>query len=585
MKKYLYSIFAAVLAVGCTHFDVEQSLPVEAAGVPTIVVNKVEDTSISATITAPEGSSFYSYAVMAGAEAQLDSATLFKLGYKSKAVANGTVNYKKNSKGFEVVAGSADKPLSRNADYTIYAVAANEQGTIGKVVAKTVHTTDGQAPKPSSLSAEGNVLTLKFSEAVSYNSGKPATAKYYASNLVKLNEEKDAIAEDGCMGDAKVAAEMAEDGASVKFTVTMADGSALPAGAIYAVSYPAGAFQDKAGNAMAALTSGPVAKDEKIAWANACSQIANKAWSLIDEDAESTTVPPSTEAFFYSIPEDVVFFEVNKDAKVSMKVEAATSSVVSEATYTLGYKSEWGFVDAASVAVVYPEGLQIDGGNNLTISFEEGVFVDIYGNKNAAFSHRYLYSFNFPKSAILGTYVNAGKSGYGAAYNEDPWSFTISESDDPKKGNVMVTEWYGMETKIYASFNKDNGLFEMPLYYESVSYEIAEDESVVIFWYTFGYYSCQQKQKTTLQLYMTEPGVFTEANDYPGYYYEIYTYPASGNLADIDEDKDFVDYDYNIFTPSFTKQGAEVASPKASAKNGVEKNYTTFEKVDIRRQK
>lgn len=448
MKKYLYSIFAAILAVGCTTFSVEQPLPVESAGVPTIAVGNVEDISITATITAPEGTSFYSYAVMAGAEAQLDSATLFQLGYKSKSVAYGTVNFKKN-KGIEVTAGSVEKPLTRNADYTIYAVVANEQGTIGKVVAKTVHTSDGQAPKPTSLSSEGNTVTLKFSEAVSYNSSKPATAKYYAPKLAELNEEKDAIAEDGCMGDAKVAAEMAADGASVKFTVTMADGSDLPAGAIYAVSYPAGAFQDKAGNAMAALTSGPVAKDEKIAWSNACAQIANKAWNLIDDDAENNLTAPSKKYYTYTIPEGVELYDYTEGANINMTVVVESATRKSEKSYDLKLLYDWGMMNETQLIVFYPDDIDIQGGSDLTITIAANSMVDIYGNPNAELKHAYLYSFGFTMDDFVGTYSYTGEDSDGWGHTEA--AVVVTEDPDTENG-LLFTDLFKSMTNFGANY-------------------------------------------------------------------------------------------------------------------------------------
>lgn len=435
MKKILYSILAVTLAVSCVSFKEEMSKEILPVGEPSITQVDLGETSLTVKITAPENTSFYSYAVMAGEAAQLDSASLFKLGYKSNSVAYGTVDYSKTAET-EVVAGSADKPLSRNADYTVYAVAANEQGTIGKVVSKTFHTGDSQIPSATSAKADGNVMTISFSEPVSYNSAKPVTAKYYAANLITLNEAKDALATTGEMGDAKATVAVADDQKSVAVTVTLADGNPLPDGAYYAVSYPAGAFKDAVDNEIKALASGPVAKEGKIAWSGAYAQIAKKAWSLTDDDAEAKTVAPSKTFFTYTIPEAVTLFKANDTAAASMKVVKESSAVSSEATYKLAYGAEWGIMSATQLIVMYPAAIDILGGDDLTVTIAEGSFEDIYGNTNEALTHEYLYSFGYKLADFTGTYTFAATSQYAGAQAEA--EVIIAPNDDPEVENGLV---------------------------------------------------------------------------------------------------------------------------------------------------
>lgn len=583
MKKYL-SIFAAVLAVGCTNFKVEESLPVETVDVPVITIQEVGETSITATIAGAEGTGFYSYAVMAGPAKQLDSASLYKLSYKSSSVAYGTFDYAVKKYGV-VVAGDADKPLSRDADYTIYAVSASKQGSIGSVVSKTVHTSDAQAPKPSGAAANGNVMTISFSEPVSYDSSKPVTAAFYAVNYVEINADKDGFDDDGKIDDAKAEVKLAADGKSIEVTVTQNDGSPLPAGAWYAVSYPKGAFKDNVGNEMGALVSGPaISSKGELTWKNAAAQIDNKEWEPIDDAKDATFVTPSQTMFSYSIPEGVVVFDTPKTGEVSMLVEMTSETRKTEDYYKLAGGTNWGFLSSTKFIAMYPADLYIEGGYYITVTIGKGAIVDIYGNENAEISHKYLYSFGYTIDGIAGTYVNSGASGYGPNYDEDPWTFTIAKSDDESKGNVMVTEWYGKEAKVYADFNVHTGVFTMPTYYEELSSQQFEDDGTnyVVFWYNFAYFSCSQKQKNDLELYMTELGKFTDGNDYPGYYYEIYLWPESGDPDDIDEDADFVDYDYNIFMPEFSKLEDD-APAAAPAKKAAAKSRPTFQKEVVTR--
>lgn len=609
MKKVFYSIFAAVLAVACTTFEVEEPLQIVNVDKPVISDVVVGETTISAKLTPKEGTSFYSYAVIAGPAAELDPSSLFKLGYKSKAVVSGTVDASKNA-SFTVEAGSAEKPLSRDADYTIYAVAASTQGTIGEIASQTVHTGDTDAPRATGTSAKGNVITVKFSEKVSLVEGKVPTAKYYALNLVKLNAAKTALASDGLQGDAKVVAALAADGKSADFTVTLADGKPLPDGALFAVSYPAGTFKDNLGNEMAGLNSGPAVDDQKIVWGGAVAQIATKAFALATKEENVDMVVDLTAPIVLTVPEGVTLFSADSKAKGSIVYEGEG--------YSSTYVSQAFVVSSATEVSLYPYFTGINApnrGDGISLTIPADYLTDIYGNKSSEFSlGPLLFSYGYTIADVVGEYENDGTSGYGPTYNEAPWSFVLAASDNASKGNVMVTSWYGMATKIYADFDLDRGIFTMPLYYEELEptlttmpakygsveeynaangtelsaddfaaltpEQITYDLPIVIFWYTYGYFCCSQKTKEDLVLYMTAAGEFTDGEDYPGYYYEIYKWPASGNSDDI-KDSDFVDYDYNVFNPEFSKKGS--APAPAHAARPANGGFKTFNKGNFRR--
>ena len=468
MKKYLYSIFAAVLAVGCTSFEEEQPLAVETVDAPTITVVKVEDTSVTATITAVEGTSFYSYAVIAGKAAELDATTLFKLGYKSKAVANGTVNFSKTP-AFELVAGTAEKPLTRDADYTIYAVAASEQGTIGEVVYKEFHTSDALSPSVGGASAVGNVATLKFSEKVTYDTSKPATAKYYAEKLVKLNGDKSDLASDGYMGDAKVVVEVAADGKSANFTVTLEDGSPLPNGAIYSVSYPEGAFKDNVENPIAGLTSGPVAKSSKIAWSGLVAQIATKPFALVPDEEDLPNIADLSTPITYSVPEDVTLFSYDKTMKGMVLYQGSNYETVYEVANVK-------LLSATQIAVLpYVDGMNAPArGEYIALAVPEKYLTDIYGNTSEAITiGPVIYSYGYKLEDFTGTYTFAATAQYGGAQAEA----SVVIAPDPEDEDYLMIynlfksttclddidsfEYYG--EPLYATFNVDNGIVNVEM--------------------------------------------------------------------------------------------------------------------------
>lgn len=537
MKKYILSLIAAVAVVGCTTFKDEASIPVVNPSDPTIAVNEVGDNGFSFTVSAAEGTGFYSYAVLKGTAQVLNPTNLLKVQYKS-GPACGTVDAAVSNPVKVDVEG-----LDFNTTYTIYAVAASAQGTVGKVVSKEVLTTDTLNPSPTTYSRNGNVITLTFSEAVTYKTFRTPTVKYYAVNNAVIAAGE--LVKDGFVGEGEAA--VAVSGKTATFTVTLDGTNPLPDGAYFTISYPEGAFVDALENKIPAITSAPgVTSAGALGFKGIYGRIANKAFELEDVVGKATVAPGETEIAF-GIPAGVTVYDFTEDADASITVESEETSKTVTTVYSLD--EEEFLLDEAKVTLVFPAGLEANPGDNLTFTVAEASIEDIYGNTNAAFETEYLFSYGFTIADIAGTYMNAGASGYGAAYNEPAWTFTIAESDDATEGNVMVTNYYGLDTKIYADFDYDTGIFTMPLYFEYINGEIDETEGTFTAWYTFGYYSCQKDEKNDLVLAMTESGVFTGANDYLGYYYEVYAMPESGNVEDIDEDNDFITYDYNIFRP------------------------------------
>ena len=465
----------------------------------------IGETTISAKLTPKEGTSFYSYAVLAGAAQELNPSTLLKVGYKKSAIVSGTVDATKNA-SFTIEAGSAAEPLSRDTDYTIYAVAASTQGTVGEIEYKTVHTGDTQVPSATGFSAKENVITLKFSEAVSIDESKALVAKYYAENLVAMNSGKTALASDGLVGDAKAVAKLAADGKSVDFTVTLPDDKPLPAGAIYTVSYPAGAFKDNVGNEIAALTSGPAVNNGAIVWGGLKGQIAKAAWSLVDNDAEGKIVLPAKSYFLYSFPADVTVYGASKAPAASIKVVSKKTSAV----YSLEYGVDWGLM-SGMVAIFYPDGFAISGGYDMTISIAAGAFVDIYGNESKALSHQYLYSYGYTVADVVGTYTFEGVSYFGATYDETG-AVVFEESDNAEKGNLMITTMFDMPcaSPLYCSLNVDTGILTIADWQVITPYVDGDDNGNI-------HFAVNGADEVTF--FLSEPGKLGDNSAWIGYYY------------------------------------------------------------------
>ncbi len=557
MKKLI--IIASALLFGlvaCTKFESESPIPVENATDPTITVTESGDTGFKATIAAAQGTGFYSYAVLPGGVQDLNPETLLKVGYK--APYEGTVDYAK-SPSYTV----RTEELSRNAKYTVYAVAASVQGTIGKVVAKEILTSDTQNPEILDKATKDSIFQILISESVSYVESKAVTADYYGVNSTAFKNEGTPV------GTAEVKVTVNED--IVTFEVVN-----LPDGAYYAINFPEGAFVDALNNPLPAVSSRIFINEEgKL---SASGLYGRKDLVNFDLDIFGgkpvTSVKNTTDAIWISVPEYVTVASADSKAVGEVTYVAETESHTYQTTYGL----DFGWNSRYNCALTYTNSGMAgrpdpERGNDVTIKIP--VFLtDIYGNKNNEFViGPFLFSYGYTLDDVLGTYVNPGASGFGAEYDEEPFSMVVEKSDNADKGNVMVTEYYGLPTKIYADFDFDLGTFTMPIYYEPLG--VVSSGNYFVLYYAFGYYSCMQDEGNDLQLVMTESGKFTDGNDYPGYYYEVYNKPASGNIGDLTND-DFAGlYDYNVFFPEFTRSAAGTASVSTKAPS---KEFKTFQK-------
>ena len=332
MKKYILSILAVAAVVGCTAFKDEASVPAVVPSDPTITVNEVSDDAVAFTITAAEGTGFYSYAIIAGVAQQLNATTLLKVGYKNSIDASTTDAAKAASIDVEV------EGLDFNAAYTIYAVAASKQGTVGKIVTKEFTTSDTVNPAQASYTKKENVITLTFSEAVTYNQECIPTVKYYAVNNAVIKDG--ALVNDGYVGEG--VAEVNASGKTVTVTVSLDDEKPLPAGAYYTVSYPEGTFVDALNNKCAAVSSRTgVTQAGALGFAGIYGRISTKEFALTSDEKKDIIVP-SEQAFYYGIPEGVQFSQLTSKAAASILVESTSASKTSKTTYNLTKNYDWG---------------------------------------------------------------------------------------------------------------------------------------------------------------------------------------------------------------------------------------------------
>lgn len=177
MKKILISILAvAAAAVSCTKFAEDAPIDFKDAAAPEVKAVTVADDKVNVTVTAKEGTCFFSYIVAEGIATEVDAVTLLKGEYSKAAIKQGDANVA------GVIdytsAGSIDialDGLAANTAYTVYAVASNTQGVVSEVAVATAVTTDGTAPELLGMKPEETdealVFTISFDDALKLGEG------------------------------------------------------------------------------------------------------------------------------------------------------------------------------------------------------------------------------------------------------------------------------------------------------------------------------------------------------------------------------------------------------------------------------
>lgn len=221
MKKIFLVLSVALLSLaGCTKF-VEETIPADVAkksgeasqvAAPSIELVAVEDptfntdTEFKVKVTPGKGDNYYSFAIVKGAIAGADAETILTQGYKGKSITVKVIIDEVETEiplcGSFKASVQADTTvyaydLTPNTDYTVYAVANNENGTLSEVTTLKVTTTDQEPPVPYTVSASGKkswgidgskledgTIVITFDDPISFTDAlKEGTKKFYATYL------------------------------------------------------------------------------------------------------------------------------------------------------------------------------------------------------------------------------------------------------------------------------------------------------------------------------------------------------------------------------------------------------------------
>lgn len=484
MKKILFTILAAAaMSAACTKFADDTAPTYDAAPKPEVTGTVVSDTEITVTITAGEGSNFWGYAVLTGTPG----------ASADKLVANG---YAKDAavvlQGEDKLPQAAQMKYSEETktvtleltdltpftDYTVYAASVNEMGVVSEVAELTLKTTDGTQPSVTGFdfAEEEETLTfaIAFNDPVQLTGNGTATAWFYGENYYD---------ESGMLILYKeVSIPTDHIAASGKNLIVSVPASEYIPGAYVAITYSADIVKNGADATNAAYETHLIGYDEDGSIQKqgifGYYDYANWDFSLVDP----ATLPDEEEG-----PGDMEGEEEEEEEKEPVYFSDWTSLIMTLYTtseYPLAGKtgddeinivnteadgrtvsyaaSKYAVITANTVGILLNEAPAY--GSTISFTVAEGSFCDIFGNVNNEFEaeDEYFCSYGYTLDDIIGSYQYTCVS----AYSGDPvtGTWTIAESDNPEKGNVMFTEMYSSEcmANVYAQFNTVSGTLTVP---------------------------------------------------------------------------------------------------------------------------
>ena len=488
------SVLAAAAACQTMYGPVETPLaPVASEGIQ-ITIGTVADESASFTL-APKGeATYYSYYVEAGdAPRKLDSLAVYSCGY-DEGEAAGTFKWTAETPSAAVEL----KDLQPATTYQIYAVSGSAMGIPGSVETASFTTSDGVSPELEEYETDGSTLYLLYSEDVQRADGA-MSVKYYAYN-------SDEIYEGQHLGTVQIA----EEDVTIEGEIVTIEIKGLPAGAYYAFDAEMGAFKDPSGNLTAALSSSCYCseEDDEVYPDEEGDGIIGRAetknfqlGAIAQEDKKFNTEDPY---FLIDFGSEYAYGYTDKGNGTATYLLGNKST-----TYTLTGKSDFDYIPSVGkVAIFLPEAGE--KGNIISLSIEEGVFEDYYGNANDAWEETGLvYSCGYTLADIVGNYNFTGIDGFTEeTVNE---TMVIAESNNPEKGNVMLTSYFGIPcmAPIYGSFDLDKGTLTVN---NSQAFYQFTKEGVQ---YTFYYFTYGGAPSVTYSV--PSPGVINNPSGYFGY--------------------------------------------------------------------
>lgn len=463
-KRILLSILAvAAVSASCAKFAEEAPIDFKESVPPAVTATTTADDGIEVTVTPDETTCFYSYIVAEGEAEEIDAETLLAGKYASAAVKYGDGNAAAVLDYTKVQTVSLSiEGLSSNTPYTVYALATNSQGVVSAIATATATTTDETAPRIASYAAaeaeDGSfTFRISFDDPVTLGETGDATAHFYGAYTTP-DAEGNLVA----TKTVQIAHEsLTASGNSLIVTIPAEEH--IP-GAIVAITYPEGIVVNALGAKCAAFTNAVVTAGLDAAgivnqYDNASFELSvNESGDKEDDDAEENKpviFTDWTKLIMLSYAQnEYPLADYGETAELTIKVTDGNGRTV---TYS-GKQLE--IVDDKTIGAALDE----DPGYGVYVSYTiaAGTFIDIYGNESEEFNveNGYYCSYGYKVEDIIGTYSVTSRNAFTGKASPE-YKLVVEKSDDEEKGNIVITNYLGLEGKIYTTFNFDNGQFSI----------------------------------------------------------------------------------------------------------------------------
>lgn len=539
MKKIFLVLSVALLSLaGCTKF-VEETIPADVAkksgeasqvAAPSIELVVVAeegfntDTEFKVKVTPGKDDNYYSFAIVKGAIAGADAETVLTQGYKNQCVSVKVVidevetdvtlcgNFKASAQADTTV--HAYK-LTPNTDYTVYAVANNENGTLSELTALKVTTTDKEPPVPYTVSASGKkswgidgskledgTIVITFDDPISFTDAlKEGTKKFYATYLSANDTYFDGY--DDCFEEI-FTADIPVDSLSVSGkSVSIQVPERIP-GAGVLISFDAGVVKNGVDLENPEINyGGYYYDDDKPTAYGLAARFKTKSWKfslpmIADENTgDLVRMPADTVIYFQDVNKLPLTLVAQNLAEPIWQVDDEGEPI--SYNYIADYEAPTLiYTDAKLRQVAYPAedkyygemkdtlfvaflSEEPDFGSSVALSVEAESVEDLWGNPCEAFSTitededknvtygNYFYSCGYTAKSFAGTYSYVGQDSDGVDHTEA----AVIIAPDPKKEDGLLiynlfaslpclsatyfTSWAPMATPLQATFNPHNG--------------------------------------------------------------------------------------------------------------------------------
>ena len=496
-----------------------------------ITVTEAKDESVIFTLAPKAESAYYSYMVHQANEAvEVDAQSLYSGAYKGKAGVVKTGSFKWTAE--TAVSTVAVNGLNPNTTYQIYAVAATPMGFVGQVANASFKTSDTVAPAYNDYETSENEVTFYFSENVKRNAEAGAIkVAYYAPYSQEFNTEAAAAGEVNVPEDAIVVS-----GSEATITVP-----GLPTGCYWTIAIPEGAFVDAVGQNLPGYSSTMQmvdSEDGQVPYPTGFyGEVSYVELPMLD-DVELEVISKWDAPILIPLVNEYAIANYSSRKFVTVTYTVATSTSTQTTVHTLAPGKTYG-ITQSGFAVMLPE--KPLNGAIVTVSVPAGCIYDVFGNDSEAIELSFKYSeIEYTLADIVGTYSMTEES---LLYKKEyVTAMVIKESNDPEKGNVMITTYNDFECliPIYANFNTKTGALSVPSQQIFTSVPLDETTSGYLMFvsYTLSAEGKVGISKEPVVFNLTAPHVISGANNY----YGPLILDSEGNVLEL----------YNLYNPQST---------------------------------